>query len=83
MKTKHSAIDRVKAHLSLRGCSTPVNGEAKDDLEMLVRRYDEVHELGEEYGEIELSPYMCSLMRVSGMPPSVSLTAASTAAAGM
>lgn len=81
MRRRRSSFDRVKAHLRLRGCRTPVTGRMREDLETLVRRYDEVHSLGQEYGEVELSPFMHSLLGVS-RPPEVSLSAVPAAAAG-
>ena len=65
MKRKSSSFDRIKSHLVTRGASAPVTGSMRDDLEVLVRNCDEVRSLGREYGEIELSPYMSSLLRVS------------------
>ena len=47
-----------------------------------MRRYDRVRSLGQGYGEVELSPYMLSLMRVSEMPVE-SLAAVPVAAAGV
>lgn len=41
----------------------------REDLEMMVRRVDEVRSLGREYGEVELSPYMSSLLRISTATP--------------
>ena len=67
MRKQKSAFDRIQSHLTRRGAETPVLGSAREDLEMLVRRCDEVRSLGDEYG-VELSPYMASLLRVSGMP---------------
>lgn len=69
MKRKSSSFDRIKTHLVARGASAPVAGSMRDDLEVLVRRCDEVRSLGREYGEIELSPYMSSLLRVSTAAP--------------
>lgn len=69
MKRKSSSFDRIKAHLVSRGSNAPVAGSMRDDLETLVRRCDEVRSLGREYGEIELSPYMSSLLRVSKAAP--------------
>jgi hypothetical protein len=80
MKRKSSAFDRIKSHLSNRGCKTPVEGQAREDLEMLVRRVDEVRSLDREYGSVELSPYMSSLMRVSGVSANVDTVATSAAA---
>jgi len=82
MRRKRSAFDRVKAHLVLRGSRAPITGKRREDLETLVRRYDRVRSLGQGYGEVELSPYMLSLMRVSEMPVE-SLAAVPVAAAGV
>jgi hypothetical protein len=82
MRNSHSAFDRVKSHLTLRGCNKPASESLCEDLETMVRRYDEVRSLGREYGEVELSPYMSSLLRVSGMP-ATSLAVAGAAAAGV
>jgi len=54
--------------MELCGPRTPVTGKLRDDLETLLRRYDEVHSLGQEYGEVELSPFLKSLIRVSDTP---------------
>ena len=61
-----SPFDRVRTHLVRRGCRASVSGELQDDLDMLLRRYDEVRSLGEEYGKIELSPHMRIMLGVSG-----------------
>ena len=83
MRSQHSEFDRVKRHLTARGSHTPVSGETRDDLETLVRRYDEVRSLGREYGGVELSPYMSSLMRVSGVSTGNLVTAGASVAAGV
>jgi len=64
------------------GCETPVPEDMRDDLEVLVRRCDEVRSLGQGYGDVELSPYLTSLLRVSGVP-ATSLAVAGAAAAGV
>ena len=69
MKKKSSSFDRIKAHLVSRGSNVPATGTLRDDLNMLVRRCDEVRSLGREYGQVELSPYMSSLLRVSKAAP--------------
>lgn len=69
MATKKTSFDRIKAHLDMKGCSAPVSKELAQDLEMVVRRCDEVRSLSREYGAIELSPYMVSLLHVSGGLP--------------
>ena len=68
METRHSAIDRVKAHIAVHGCDEPAVGEAYDALQIIVRRYDEVRSLGREYGSVELSPYVGALLQVSRAP---------------
>jgi len=79
MSKKKSAFDRMKAHLS-RGHDVPPSAQVSNDLELMVRRCNEVRSLGREYGEIELSPYMASLLRVSRSAP-LSAPAVSAAAA--
>ena len=78
---KHSSFDRIKAHLNTRGSNVAVPASKREDLEMLVRRVDDVRSLGREYGEVELSPYMSSLLRVSTAAPvrTVSVNAAAAA----
>jgi len=68
MSRQKSTFDRVKAHLT-GGNDVPPSAQISNDVELLVRRCDEVRSLGREYGEIELSPYMASLLRVSRSAP--------------
>ena len=69
MATKKSSFDRIKTHLETKGCAAPIAADLSRDLEMLVRRCDEVRSLSREYGAVELSPYMVSLLHVSsGLP---------------
>ncbi|HYF50601.1 MAG TPA: hypothetical protein VEJ63_14410 [Planctomycetota bacterium] len=79
MARKKSAFDRVKAHLS-KGNDVPPSPQIADDVEIMVRRCNEVRSLGREYGEIELSPYMASLLRISRSAP-LSAPAVNAAAA--
>lgn len=82
---KPSSIDRIAGHLKRRGSRAPVPVELEDDLETLVRRCDEVRSLGRAYGSVELSPYLRSLLRVSGLEDrkaEVPLAATSAAAGG-
>jgi hypothetical protein len=65
MGKKKSAFDRVKDHLLNKGSDVPPSALVADDVEMLVRRCNEVRSLGREFGGVELSPYMTSLLRVS------------------
>lgn len=67
MVEMNSAYDRVKEHLDRHGAETPVSPELRGDLETLLRRADEIADLGEEFGSVELSPFMKSLLRVSGL----------------
>ena len=62
-----SSFDRVSRHLKEHGTDVAAPAEVKDDVEMLVRRCDEVRGLGQAFGGVELSPYMKSLLRVSGL----------------
>jgi hypothetical protein len=80
---KHSPFDRIKRHLVLRGCNRPVRGALRDDLETVVRRCDDVRGLSPEFGSIELSPYLASLMQVSGAPAEPLEVAGVSAAAGV
>ena len=81
-----SSFDRIRNHLRHRSASQPVGEELEEDLEVLVRRCDEVRSLGQGFGSVELSPYMKSLLRVSKLEEPARLDAAlaaeSTAAAG-
>jgi hypothetical protein len=83
MAKKRSAYDRVHSHLVLRGSCAPITGKRQEDLVTLVRRYNRVRTLGEGYGEVELSPYMLSLMRVSDVPEESLAAAAPVAVAGV
>lgn len=70
MNTNRSAVNRIRAHMTTRGCNTPVNRSRREDLVTLVRRCEDVQGLTQEYGPIELSPYLRSLLQVSGVPAS-------------
>ena len=83
MSERRSSFDRVRKHLREQGCATAVRAELCDDLEVLVRRCDEVRGLSREYGSIELSPYMTSLLRVSGAMPQAAPVVSAMAAAGV
>ncbi len=82
MSRKKSSFDRVKSHLQNESFAAPVEG-LQDDLEMLVRRCNEVRSLGREYGGVELSPYMSSLLRVSSALPGSAVKASARAAASV
>jgi len=62
-----SSFDRVLGHLQGQGEKTPAPEDLRDDVETLVRRCDEVRSLDRAYGSVELSPFMKSLLRVTGM----------------
>lgn len=59
-----STFDRVNKHLQSFGASVPMT-EGCDDLEMIVRRCEMVRSLGEEFGGVELSPYIQSVIGVT------------------
>ena len=80
---KRSAFDRIQRHMADNGCDTPVSSGLREDLETIVRRCNEVRSLGAEYGSVELSPYMVSLMRVSTTAPSLSTAVGTPAAASV
>ena len=64
--SKQSPFDYISKHLSSTGgCDKPVPPEEFDNLAMLVRRCDEVGSLRNEYGTVELSPYMLNLLKIS------------------
>jgi hypothetical protein len=65
MSNTNSAFDRVKNHLMGNDRAVRPVSDLGDDVEMLVRRCGEVRGLGREYGDVELSPYMKSLLRVT------------------
>ena len=67
-RQKHSSFDRIKSHLLLRGADEALPPELNEDLEILSRRCDTVRSLGREYGSVELSPYMTSLLRMPALP---------------
>jgi hypothetical protein len=83
MATKKSSFDRIKKHLTTKGCEVPVAGSMARDMDMIVRRCDEVRSLSKEYGAIELSPYMVSLLHVSSGLPREQVRANSVAVAGV
>ncbi|MFH0939366.1 MAG: hypothetical protein V1899_08815 [Planctomycetota bacterium] len=83
MNNNTSSFDRVKAHLLKEGANTPAPSHLRDDLELLVRKCHEVRSLSREYGSIELSPYMTSLLRVSTPAPDRTATVSMRAVAGV
>ncbi len=74
-----SSLERVQNHLKTKGARTPVSEDLHGDLRSVVRRCDSVRNLGDVYGSIELSPYMKSLLRVSGFEAAPRRIAARTA----
>ena len=62
-----SSFERVKRHLQRKGSDVPAPAEMHGDLVAVVRRCDRVRSLGQAFGSVELSPYMKSLLRVSGL----------------
>ncbi|MCZ7647944.1 MAG: hypothetical protein M5U26_22245 [Planctomycetota bacterium] len=78
-----SSIDRIRGHLETRGADAPLPEDLRADAELLVRRCDEVRSLGQAYGSVELSPYMQSLLRISGVRPRGGLRAASAGRAAV
>ena len=79
-----SSFDRVKKHISRKG-TAKVPVALHDDLECLSRRCDEIKSLNQGFGFVELSPYMLSLLRVSGLeaqPISARAEMAESVAAG-
>jgi hypothetical protein len=55
----HSSYDRVMEHLERHGANAPLPEELRDDVDVMMRR-------AEGMG-VELSPYMQSLLNLSGM----------------
>jgi hypothetical protein len=83
MNKRNTSFNRVKKHLEVRGCDCPAGAELCDDLEVVARRCDELRDLSREYGSVELSPYMRSLLRVSGVLPQCAPVARAAAVAGI
>ena len=83
MRKKKSAFDRVKDHLLNKGSDVPPSALVADDVEMLVRRCNEVRSLGREFGGVELSPYMTSLLRVAAPRQSNAAVVGASAAASV
>jgi len=80
---KISSFDRIKSHLDLRGETVAVSRDMEGDLDAVVRRCDEVRSLRQEYGTIELSPYMLSLLHVSSALPREEMRANSAVVASV
>lgn len=60
-------IQPVREHLIIRGSNAPAPEELHEDLRAMVRGCDELRARGGEYSDIELSPYMKSLLQISGL----------------
>jgi hypothetical protein len=65
VRNAKSSFDRIRGHLLASGCSEPVPPGMRDDLIMVLRRCEQADERAGEYGGVELSPYMKTLLRVS------------------
>jgi hypothetical protein len=77
-----SSFDQVSAFLRQRSASAQVPADVQEDAEVLVRRYDRVRSLDEAFGEVELSPYMRSLLRTRTEPSFNAENERASAAAG-
>ncbi len=58
-----SSFEQVSAFLRQRDANTPAPADLDDDVELLVRRCERVRNLGEAFSQVELSPYMQSMLR--------------------
>ncbi len=76
-----SSFDRVSAFLRQRTASAPVPADVAEDVEVLVRRYDRVRSLDEAF-QVELSPFMRSMMRTQAEPRTAADDQRTSAAAG-
>jgi hypothetical protein len=76
-----SSFDQVNAFLRQRSASAPVPADVAEDVEVLVRRYDRVRSLDEAF-QVELSPFMRSLMRTQADHPTAADSERTSAAAG-
>ena len=65
MHQAHS-VQRVREHLSRHGGRVPADASLRPELRAMARQCEELQARGEEYGEVELSRYMKSLLRISG-----------------
>ena len=77
-----SSFDRIRSHLLTRG-DQPVPSSMHDDLDVVVRRCDEVRSLGQGYGSVELSPYMSVLLGISSAAPAQGVAMGSAVAASV
>jgi len=78
-----SSFDNVSAYLGRRRTRAAVPAEVKEDVETVVRRCERLRSLGDAFAQVELSPYMKSLLRLSAHDAQRgALVAGTTAAAG-
>jgi hypothetical protein len=77
-----SSFDNVSSYLSRRRARTAVPAEMQEDVETVVRRCERLRSLGEAFQQVELSPYMRSLLRVPETPVRQEATARAAALAG-
>ncbi len=60
-----SSFDQVSNHLQKYGEYRAMRLDQSDDLDLIVGRLESVRNMGAEYAEIELSPYMKVLLGVT------------------
>jgi len=77
-----SSFDQVSAFLRQRDADTPPPAELTDDVELIVRRCERVRDLGEAFSQVELSPYMQSLLQTRDQALGTFETERASAAAG-
>ena len=66
MSKASTPLQRIAAHLQSRGAEVPV--DRTDDLEFVLRNFERTERMVKPFGlNVELSPYMVSLLRVSGV----------------
>lgn len=76
-----SSFDRVNTFMRQRSAGTPVPAEVAEDVEVLVRRYERVRTLDDAF-QVELSPFMRSMMRTQVEPRVAADSERTSAAAG-
>lgn len=76
-----SSFDRVSAFMRQRSASAPMPADVAEDVEVLVRRYDRVRTLDEAF-QVELSPFMRSMMRTQADRRTAADNERTSAAAG-
>jgi len=75
-----SSFENVSALLREGQANRPA--ELDDDVEIIVRRYDRVRDLGAAFDQVELSPYMRTLLQTREQALVAVETEHATAAAG-